>query len=233
MRRHPVPEQHGVRVLQGVYRPASAPLTHALARRGAALVVPVRARLTGRSLATVCGAPLAGAADRVDVVVPHGVELRRAGVLTPREHRAAGPAHLVGVRTAHAHRMAFDLAARWDLPTGVAHLDAVVAAGLLDRAAFAAWLEQRHDDDVRRVRRACELVDPRAGSLPVPELRVAIEDDGAWHALRSQLSRDRERLNAMQAAGWTVVHVTADMLRDPAAVVAAVRAALASAASRR
>jgi len=63
--------------------------------------------------------------------------------------------------------------------------------------------------------------------LALPEFKVAVEYDGTWHVLREQLERDRARLNALQAAGWTVVHVTAAMLRDADAVVAAVRAAVA------
>jgi very-short-patch-repair endonuclease len=62
--------------------------------------------------------------------------------------------------------------------------------------------------------------------LALVELRIAIEYDGAWHALREQLSRDRTRLNALTRAGWIVVHVTAAMLADPQQVIAAVRAAV-------
>ncbi len=62
--------------------------------------------------------------------------------------------------------------------------------------------------------------------LAIEALRIAIEYDGAWHALREQLSRDRERLNRLSAAGWLVVHLTAPMLRDPVEIVAAVRAAV-------
>ena len=66
--------------------------------------------------------------------------------------------------------------------------------------------------------------------LAVDGTRVAVEYDGAWHGLASQVDRDRARLNALQDAGWTVVHVTAEMMRDPAGVVAAVRRAVARAA---
>lgn len=62
--------------------------------------------------------------------------------------------------------------------------------------------------------------------LAYPELRVAVEYDGAWHAESGQFARDRRRLNRLTAAGWTVLHVTAADLRDPAAVVARVRALL-------
>lgn len=62
--------------------------------------------------------------------------------------------------------------------------------------------------------------------LAIPTLRVAVEYDGAWHALREQLEADRRRLNALAEAGWQVVHVTAAMLRTPDDIVAAVRAAM-------
>lgn len=67
--------------------------------------------------------------------------------------------------------------------------------------------------------------------LAFVEQRVAVEYDGAWHAEAGQFARDRRRLNRLQAAGWTVLHVTAADLRDLAAVVASVRALLASATS--
>jgi hypothetical protein len=58
--------------------------------------------------------------------------------------------------------------------------------------------------------------------LALPALKVAIEYDGEWHALREQLSKDRHRLRALRDAGWEVVHVTADVLREPQAIVDAV-----------
>lgn len=62
--------------------------------------------------------------------------------------------------------------------------------------------------------------------LAYPDHRVAVEYDGAWHAEAGQFARDRRRLNRLTAAGWVVVHVTASDLRDPAALVARVRALL-------
>jgi very-short-patch-repair endonuclease len=64
--------------------------------------------------------------------------------------------------------------------------------------------------------------------LAFPEQRVAIEYDGAWHGAPGQLAKDRGRLNRLVQAGWRVLHLTAADLRDPAAVVAAVRRLLAS-----
>jgi very-short-patch-repair endonuclease len=62
--------------------------------------------------------------------------------------------------------------------------------------------------------------------LAFPEQRVAIEYDGAWHAERGQFTKDRRRLNALVAVGWTVLHVTAADMRDPEALIAEVRALL-------
>jgi very-short-patch-repair endonuclease len=59
-----------------------------------------------------------------------------------------------------------------------------------------------------------------------PELKVAVEYDGAWHGESGQLARDRRRLNRLQEAGWRVVYVTASDLREPATLLATIRAAL-------
>jgi hypothetical protein len=61
--------------------------------------------------------------------------------------------------------------------------------------------------------------------LALPELRLAVEYDGAREGDRWALARDRERLNRLYAAGWEVVFVTAAMLREPRALVQAVREA--------
>jgi very-short-patch-repair endonuclease len=63
--------------------------------------------------------------------------------------------------------------------------------------------------------------------LAFPEQRVAVEYDGAWHGKPGQLARDRRRLNALVAAGWTVLHVTAADMHQPESVVRAVCALLA------
>jgi hypothetical protein len=63
--------------------------------------------------------------------------------------------------------------------------------------------------------------------LAFPEHKVAVEYDGS---LRDgelwALNRDRDRLNRVQAAGWEIVFVTAQLLHDPARMVSTVRAAL-------
>jgi len=69
--------------------------------------------------------------------------------------------------------------------------------------------------------------------LALPELRLAIEYDGAWHGDAVQLSKDRRRMNGLTGAGWTTLYVTAADLRDPVALVAKVRAFVAAATSGR
>jgi very-short-patch-repair endonuclease len=67
--------------------------------------------------------------------------------------------------------------------------------------------------------------------LALPELKVAIEYDGAWHGDAPQLTKDRRRMNALTAAGWKILFVTAADMRDPVALVAKVRAFIAAATS--
>ena len=62
--------------------------------------------------------------------------------------------------------------------------------------------------------------------LAYPDVRVAVEYDGAWHAGDGQFARDRDRLNRLTAAGWRVLHVTAADLRDPDRIVTRLRALL-------
>lgn len=64
--------------------------------------------------------------------------------------------------------------------------------------------------------------------LAFPELRIAVEYDGAWHGAGGQLARDRRRLNRLVDAGWLVLHLTAADLHRPDEVVAQVRALIAT-----
>jgi len=59
--------------------------------------------------------------------------------------------------------------------------------------------------------------------LAYPELTVAIEYDGMWHGERRAFLDDRRRLNRLLAAGWVVLHVTADDLEHPERLLARIR----------
>ena len=61
--------------------------------------------------------------------------------------------------------------------------------------------------------------------LAYPDLRLAIEYDGLHHAGREAFFADRRRLDRLTAAGWTVVHVTAEDMRHPVRLLARIRAA--------
>ncbi|MGY1665995.1 endonuclease domain-containing protein [Geodermatophilus sp. SYSU D00696] len=64
--------------------------------------------------------------------------------------------------------------------------------------------------------------------LAFPDVRLAIEYEGAHHFEADQVTRDAERLDRLRAAGWRVIRVTAADLRDLEALVARIRAALAA-----
>lgn len=59
--------------------------------------------------------------------------------------------------------------------------------------------------------------------LAFPELRIGIEYDGLWHAERTAFLDDRRRQNRLTAAGWIVVHVTVEDLRDPRRLLSQLR----------
>jgi very-short-patch-repair endonuclease len=60
-----------------------------------------------------------------------------------------------------------------------------------------------------------------------PEHRLALEYEGRWHGERQHVAPDRRRLNRLTAAGWRVLFVTAEDLRQPARLLSRIRAALA------
>ncbi|PVE97100.1 hypothetical protein [Microbacterium sp. TPD7012] len=60
--------------------------------------------------------------------------------------------------------------------------------------------------------------------MAYPRRKVAVEYHGIWHS--STYARDVERIARLRAAGWTVIEVTADLVRRPADLVSRVRQAL-------
>jgi very-short-patch-repair endonuclease len=60
------------------------------------------------------------------------------------------------------------------------------------------------------------------------DTRLAVEVDGfEFHSKRDAFERDRVRLSRLAVAGWRVIHVTAQQLREPKVVLGRIRAALA------
>lgn len=62
--------------------------------------------------------------------------------------------------------------------------------------------------------------------LALPDICLAIEYDGQWHADHRQLGRDRARLRELNQAGWYVYHVTKEDLRNPDALVRNIKAVI-------
>lgn len=177
------------RLFQDVYVCASVPVTHELRCRGAALIVPREAVLTGRSAATVLGVPLAKPNDPVEFVVPEkhrfgpvvGIHVRRTAI-TNRESRPWN-----GIRIARPPRVALDLMLRLSprkrgwvrrLRIAVPDVDAFLRAGLIRRTTLARSLLRRRNRGIRLARCALDMADPRAESLPESDLRVVLTVGG-------------------------------------------------------
>jgi hypothetical protein len=165
------------RLMRDVYADPGLPADHMLFARGAALVMPPDAVISGRSAAGWYGAPFASSVDPVLVVVPPRSAWRGPrGVLVHRSTVAAGDVVTMSddVRVASAMRTAWDVAALETVPTAVALLDGMVRAGQLDletcrRAHAAAHGRWR----VSRVAAVLPLVDGRSQSPPESWVRVA------------------------------------------------------------
>lgn len=83
-----------------------------------------------------------------------------------------------------------------------------------------------HDFEVNR---EIVLHDGGAGvraDFTFPAARLIIEYQGGHHRSREQWRRDMTRRGRLEEAGWTVMEVNADDLRDPALLVARVRSRL-------
>ncbi|WP_343063741.1 DUF559 domain-containing protein [Haloechinothrix aidingensis] len=173
------------RLFQDVYAPADLPVTHELRCRGAALIAPQQAILTGRSAATVRGVPLAKPHDPVELIVPEkhrfgpvqGIHVRR----TETTRKDSKPWH--GIRLARARRIALDLVLRLSprrhgwvrrMRFAVPDLDAFLRSGNVRRSALFRYFRCRRNRGIRLARAALELTDTRAESPPESDLRVVL-----------------------------------------------------------
>lgn len=89
-----------------------------------------------------------------------------------------------------------------------------------------------HRSDLPTPTAQYRVVDHRGGFVAFvdfawPEQKLALEYDGRWHAEPGQFAKDRARLNRLTAAGWRVVFVTAEDMRDPIRLITRIAAALA------
>src|SRR5699024_2459520 len=155
-----------------VYLPAATPVTHELRCRAVAAIAPQETVITGLSAAALHGVSLAGSHDPVEVLLPEGVNFRaQRGInirRTRRERVAAQPWDRV--RLATPQRLMLDVLTNTrlhrSLPRVVGYGDSLVRAGLVDDRVLARWLRHRHDNGIVRARRAVDLLDVRAESIP-------------------------------------------------------------------
>ena len=68
--------------------------------------------------------------------------------------------------------------------------------------------------------------------LAWPDLRVALEYDGAYHNDPAQIVLDRKRLNAIQACNWSTLVIDRAQFRDESQVIDLVRAVRAAQSRR-
>jgi hypothetical protein len=161
-------------LFRDVYVESSTMVTHEVRCRGATLILPPDAVITGRSAATVRGAALAKPEDPVEVIAPperridrpDGIDLRR-NAIAPEEW-----VPWQGGRLATTLRMGLDLALDRSVPLAVADLDVVLRRGLLDVAALTDLVWSRSDRGIVDARSAVALVDPSAESRPESQVRV-------------------------------------------------------------
>lgn len=164
------------RLFQDTYVRAGVRVDHVVRCRGATCALPAGAVVTGRSAATVRGVRLAWPGDDVEILAPPEMRLgRRTGLDVRRSPVAPGDAEpwAFGL-LATPMRLTLDLLLGRPLPDAVAGLDAVLRAGLVERAAVAAMVASRSDNGIVAARRAVELADPRAEAVPESKLRVVL-----------------------------------------------------------
>ncbi|WP_158881638.1 DUF559 domain-containing protein [Amycolatopsis anabasis] len=199
------------RLFQDVYARADVVVTHELRCRGAALLAPPEAVLTGRSAATVLGVALANPYDPVEFIVPEkhrfgpivGIHIRRTEV-KPDEYRP-----WQGVRIARPRRIALDLLLRLSprkrgwvrrLRIGVPDLDAFLRSGLVRWPSLLPLFYGRRNRGIRLARQALQLSDPRAESKPESELRVVLDAGGIYATPQLKVRRKRRRYARLDLA---------------------------------
>lgn len=197
-----VPTEHRFGPVQGVQIHTAERIPSADLREADGKLVTSPAR-TAADLA-------AAAPDIVEaVVVLDG--LLRAGVLRPGHLDTLGRS--ARRRRASQVRQAADLAdSRSESPPETRLRVGLISGGL--PSPVPQYVVRHNGRFVARV------------DLAYPDVKLAIEYDGRWHGEAGQFGKDRRRLNALVAAGWRVIHVTAADLHQLDRIVAAVRVAL-------
>jgi very-short-patch-repair endonuclease len=167
-------------LFHNVHIPAFMPVTHELRCRGAVLIAPPGAVLSGCSAAAVRGVDFTTARDPVEFIVPESAKFLSRRGLDIRRTRIPGidAEPWSDGLLASPLRLAMDILThnklRRSFPRVVGILDALLRAKMVDHAALELLVRNRHDHGIRRAREAVALADPRAESIPESELRVLL-----------------------------------------------------------
>jgi hypothetical protein len=227
------------RLYRDVYADASVPQSHRLAVRGAMLVIPDGAVISGRSAAYLWGAAMAEPTGPVAIWSSRSFGPIRGMTIrvSPMSARCI-TAHR-GIPVSTPEHAAWEMA--WSLPLfeAMGWIDALARRRHLSRVRLIEHCAVHPGARGRQLARTrLSLADARSESPPEstvrvarvdlawPDIRFAVEYDGQWHAARDQLTRDRRRLRDLTAAGWQIFHVTRDDLGHVDRLVQKIAAAI-------
>jgi hypothetical protein len=189
---------HWKRLFPDVYLHRDAELDHLTWCKAAALVLPEGGVISGTSAAFLYGADVLSLDPPVEVSMPAACRLsKHPRLAVTRTRFDRGDTRTFGQIPVTTPRRTAFDLARRERTDAVVGLDALLRRGVIG-------------------------ID-----LAYPKLKVAIEYDGDHHRDRATFRRDVARLNALRAAGWTVLRFTADdVLRYPERVIAQVTAVI-------
>jgi len=196
------------RVFPGVYVHRDVELTHALRARAAALHWP-DAVVTGRSAAALWGAPLASAAEHVELTRPLGTHpVRTAGVrVRRREVDGRHQEQHAGVWVTTREATAVDLAGRPPLVEAVAAVDQLVTVSGADLDEIRWQAEASLGPGCRRARQATALADGLAESPQETRVRLLVARSGLPTPVAQYEVRSAGRFVARVDLAWPDLRV--------------------------
>jgi len=170
-----------LRLYPDVYMHAEVSLDHRVWCEAAALLLPKGGAIGGLSALWMWGVAPLGEPDRVTVVLPEDMRLRRHSRLEVRRG-AVSPddvTGILGLRVTTPERTAFDLARRLPRVGAIVCLDAMLKKGKVRLDRLAADFASRHRwPGRRRAEAALNDVEPLAESPMETRLRLLAVDAG-------------------------------------------------------
>jgi hypothetical protein len=159
------------RLFHDVYTDARLPVTHLLQCRGAALVLPPGAVLTGRSAACVAGLPLGEAEDPVQVIIPPGRRFRMRGISVRTGPLPAAQVRPGALPITVPQRTAWEIARESNVLEAVVALDVLFHHKHLRPESMEPWTAAHPNSHAAKV---LALADGRAESPQETRTRIRI-----------------------------------------------------------